>query len=241
MNAHAQKMIIKTIEEGYPGRLNSDQKAFLRGCSISQLMDPTYTTKGLSYLSADAESRVVFESLKRLDTTTAESARCDIRKLLIKAGTDVELNDSDPYGDGDQTSIQDNEVQHQILRSLFSEGGDLEFSLNEPDQLSAFCWLCVNGDKRGVERALKEATKNQPQQRLRELLEKRWTSMRLPPLLLTVAMSKHKATVNHYSGRNIQDMDHLGVFRVLLKYGARPNAKDVTGKTGMNYELVYFT
>jgi hypothetical protein len=52
------------------------------------------------------------------------------------------------------------------------------------------------------------------------------------PLILIVGLSKHKQTVSSYSKRKASDMNHVGVFRVLIRYGARPDAKDVTGKTG---------
>lgn len=64
------------------------------------------------------------------------------------------------------------------------------------------------------------------------MLEQRVSSMRFPPLLLTIAMSKHPNTIHYYTDRPVGQMDHVGVVRVLLKYAARPNAKEVTGKTG---------
>ena len=87
------------------------------------------------------------------------------------------------------------------------------------------------GDTKAVEKALK-ATSLRGQQPLIELMEHRQTSMRVSPLILTVGLSKHKQTVSSYSKRKVSDMDHVGVFRALIRYGARPDAKDVTGKTG---------
>jgi hypothetical protein len=56
--------------------------------------------------------------------------------------------------------------------------------------------------------------------------------MRWSPLIMTVVLSKQKQSVSQYSKRNVAYMDQVEVFRALIRYGARPDAKDVTGKTG---------
>ena len=127
-------------------------------------------------------------------------------------------------------------------------GGDIEHHMREPSGLTSFAWKCIIGDTKAVEKALKTArlrSSKDHTQSLTELLEYRETSMRVPPLILTVAMSKHKQTVKAYSQLNVRivdtvDMDHVGVVRTLIKYGARPNSKDVTGKTSKFYiEFVF--
>jgi len=57
--------------------------------------------------------------------------------------------------------------------------------------------------------------------------------MRLTPLVLTAALSKCKQVITHCSQCDVEDMDYVRVFRVLTRYGARPDAKDVTGKTAV--------
>ena len=220
--------------------LNDEQKAFLHqspfvreglesfltgeGVDIDTQMN---MTRGLSTLSLDEQARELFMCLK-FATSTQQSSEI-IRKLLEKAGTDCRANDADPYGDGDQSLVQQGEAQAQILRNLFSDGGDLEHWMRySPSLLSPFLWMCINGDCKAVENVLKTT----PRKERTQLLEQRVTAMRFTPLLLTIAMSKHPQTVNRYSGRCVSQMDHVGVVRILLQYGARPNAREVTGKTG---------
>lgn len=129
-------------------------------------------------------------------------------------------------------------------------GGDIEHHMREPSGLTSFAWKCIIGDTKAVEKALQTARRrinkeHNTQSLTTELLEYRETSMRVPPLILTVAMSKHKQTVKAYSQLNVRtvdtvDMDHVGVVRTLIKYGARPNSKDVTGKTSKFYDVVVF-
>lgn len=186
-------------------------------------------TMGVSTLSMDKEDRDLLGSLKFPQSTRKSSEI--IRTLLTKAGTDCETNDADPCGNGDQRMVK-NEAQAQILRELFASGGDLEHWWAEypfkRSKLSRFVWLCIMGDAKGVENALS----NTPLEDRRELLEKRVTSMRFPLLILTIASSKHPQTVHRYTARPPHQMDHIGVIRVLLQYGASPNEREVTGKTG---------
>jgi hypothetical protein len=125
-----------------------------------------------------------------------------------------------------------NEAQAQILRELFAFGGDLEHWLAEyprgTSKLSPFVWMCIMGDAKGVEKTLKET----PLEDRRELLEQRVTSMRFSLLILVIAVSKHPQTLHRYTSRPPHQMDHVGVIRVLLQYGASPNEREVTGKTG---------
>ena len=217
---------------GQSNFMNDKQKAYLRSCTPAQMMDIRSITAKMTELSViDPEIRRLESSLKAAKTRF-ETVKI-IQKLLVKAGTDVDQNDNDPYGDGDQTLILGKELEphRQILRNLFAAGGDIEHHMIGNSGLTPFSWSCVMGDTKAVENTLK-ATFLRGQQPLIQLLEHRQTSMRIPPLLLTVALSKHKQTVSKYSKRKVADMDHVGVFRALIRYGARPDAKDVAGKTG---------
>ena len=161
-----------------------------------------------------------------------------IRKLAILSGTDVGMNDRDPYGNGDQSNVGANTIEgeptRQILRELFSEGGDL-MSYFIFKGFSHFALSCGLGNGKAVERAIK-ATKVGSEERMK-LLEKRETSMRFSPLLLTVATSKVKPTVRlkMMTGAREADMDHLGVIKILLRYGAKPDIRDLTGKSVVHY------
>lgn len=229
-------------------RLNDEQKAFLLSAFEKELSQQGGVqellrtggampldqhrkyNEGAATLSMDKETRELVGSLNAVLRSTKQSSEI-VRKLLAKAGTDCDKNDSDPCGDGDQTIVK-NESQAQVLRHLFAAGGDLQLWLLEyplgMSSLSPFVWMCIMGDAKGVENALK----NTPLEDRRELLEKRATSMRFPLLILVIAVSKHPQTVHQYTSRPIDQMDHLGVVRVLLQYGARPNAQEATGKTG---------
>lgn len=221
-------------------KLNDEQRAYLRSTLEGEDLETLLTgvagfdthigtVRGISQLSLDEEARLLSMSLK-FATSTKQSSEI-IRKLLEKAGTDCSRNDADPYGDGDQRLVQNGEAEAQILRDLFSAGGDLEHWMREsPSVLSPFVWMCINGDHKAVEQVLKKSPRDGEERT--QLLEQRVTSMRFTPLILTIAISKLPQTINRYSGRSISQMDHLGVVRILLQYGARPNAREVTGKTG---------
>jgi len=159
-----------------------------------------------------------------------------IRKLAILAGTDLEKNDSDPYGDGDQSGVGEmgtgGEPSRQILRDMFSQGGDLSSYL-QYQGFSTFGMYCASGNMSAVEQAIR-ATKQGSSARM-NLLERRESGVRLSPLLLTVALSKFKPSICSMTKARIEDMDHLGVIRVLLRHGARPDARDLTGKTLCHY------
>jgi hypothetical protein len=114
-----------------------------------------------------------------------------IRRGLAKSGTNLQLNDSDPFGDGDQSEIQSPSKQ-QFYREIFSEGGDITecFGAGMVSQFAVFCLL---GNVPLVMQALEAADKNQanPPDSLVQLLERRETSMRLSPLLLIVSAGKN--------------------------------------------------
>lgn len=222
--------------------LNKDQKAyieqmmkteglesFMRNGGALSHEEHMKHTKAFSALSTDNEAQELEMNLQFCPTTRQSSEI--VRRLLEKAGTNCDKNDEDPFGDGDQTMICgfENENKSQILRNLWSMGGDIEHWLRGyPHSMPAFHFHCVNGDKRRVEAVLKGLSLDERF----KLLEKRVTSMRLTALILTIAMSKHPNTTHQYTRYPIEDMDFIGVIQILLRYGARPNAKEVTGKTG---------
>ena len=89
---------------------------------------------------------------------------------------------------------------------------------------------CSEGDYDTVEHLLNiievadlETRDFQPR---REMLEGRLTPIRLTPLMLTVfGLRKAQLSDETYDGHH-----HLLTVTVLLKYGARPSAKDICGK-----------
>jgi hypothetical protein len=107
--------------------------------------------------------------------------------------------------------------------------------------LSRFAIACISGKVEEVKRALKEVNlPGIPSKSLIDLLETRATSMRLSPLLLIVSMGKNLKFFlsigrdNSASSAQLYE-NQMEVVKVLLQYGARPDAKDVVGKTIFHY------
>jgi len=154
-----------------------------------------------------------------------------IRQLLIEIGTDVNKNDGDPTGDGDQTTIPTVE-KRDVARHLFAAGGDISEHF-AGGGVSKFAMACASGSLKTVQSELLsvKSTAVQPfsnSGELRKLLETRETSMRLSPLLLIVSLGK----VLFMPGSHQQ---FEAVAKLLLKTGASPVAKDVVGKTVAHY------
>lgn len=155
--------------------------------------------------------------------------RAEIRRKLSKSGTDVKKNDDDPFGDGDQSPLRGRSSrEQQIYRDLFAEGGDFEASMLAGD-VPGFPFGCVVGKVDLVKQYLEKETTDDPHpsKGLIELLEKRQTAMRMSPLLLLVAIGKNVPAADSF--------DQIEVAKLLLQYGARPDAKDVCGKTVCHY------
>ena len=154
-----------------------------------------------------------------------------IRQILVEIGTDVDQNDSDPTGDGDQTTISKFESR-DIARHLWATGGDIHDHFTGA-QASKFAMACASGNLKTVQSELQNVKKTAVQpfsksEELRTLLETRETSMRLSPLLLIVSLGK-----NILMSGSHQKFECVA--KMLLKNGASPVAKDVTGKTVSHY------
>ena len=169
-------------------------------------------------------------------TRSLPEMRSIMRRVVELSGTAVEKNDSDPYGDGDQSGVGrlglGGESTRQILRELFSQGADLGIQLVKR-QYSSFAIGCASGNVKAVERFILATEKGSEERQ--QLLERRESGLRLSPLLIAVAHSKGKLHVSMAMGMQIKDMDHVGVVRMLLRHGARPDARELTGKTMSHY------
>ena len=174
------------------------------------------------------EAYQLMDEMSRLSLT---QVRARIRQGLERHGTNVEQNDNDPTGDGDQSPVRLDHDGKQFYRDLFATGGDINNLVDEGfDQvLTPFGFNCVIGTVPKVKEALEKEADNSnnegpPSSALIELLETRETSMRLSPLLMVISMGK-----NIQSGGRL-DAAQLQVVKLLLQYGARPDARDVCGK-----------
>mmetsp|Transcript_12145 Transcript_12145/g.14126 ORF Transcript_12145/g.14126 Transcript_12145/m.14126 type:complete len:578 (+) Transcript_12145:128-1861(+) len=190
--------------------------------------------KPMSTNNVSAQVIQLFQQLATPRPTTQSDAT--MRQLLTLSGTNVKQNDDEPYGNGDQSDVGEpgfkGEQTRQILRNLFSEGADLDSYICFRG-FSPFAFACATGNVSVVKQMLL-ATKFDSIER-KNLLERRETGMRYPPIILTVALYKSR---NHVAMRlhlPESEMDHLSVFKLLLKYGATPDSRDVTGKTIIHY------
>lgn len=121
----------------------------------------------MSQNSKSNEAQYLFQQMAG-GVKPTEVTKSIIRKLAILSGTDVEMNDRDPYCNGDQSHVGvkslKGESTRQILRDLFSQGGDLGSYLVFKG-FSTFALSCGLGHGKAVERAIK-ATKEGSNERM---------------------------------------------------------------------------
>ena len=177
----------------------------------------------------DKSHKKASNKIDRLAMLPLPEKKAMIRQLLIETGTDVEKNDNDPTGDGDQTTISTVE-QRDVARHLWATGGDIIEHLT-PMEISKFAMACASGNLTLAKSELQsvKSTSAQPlvyRKKLISLLETRETSMRLSPLLLIVSVGKNFVP---------KDAKFECVAKLLLQNGASPVAKDVVGKTVAHY------
>jgi len=135
-------------------------------------------------------------------------------KLRRAGGTDASINEADRYGDGDQSPLTGSR-QTGVYRDLWAVGGDLNECMEEgafPD----FVMTCLCGNKEVVKSKLEESND------VKALLEERHTSMRLSVLQIMVACCKNLP--------QFPEELTTEVVALLLKYGARPDARDLVGR-----------
>lgn len=137
------------------------------------------------------------------------------------------MNDADPFGDGDQSPVLGSTDAGEYLEEIHQNAGDFIFD-GLPD-CSPFGASCVRGDLNNIKEALEQADRTgKPPQELIELLEKRETPMRMSPLMMAAACAGLNGDVR-------VQQHHLKCVKVLLSYGARPDARDVAGWTVCHY------
>lgn len=184
------------------------------------------------FLDSTAESNSLLQQLSAPDLSP-DSAKSIVEQLAVLSGTNNEINSRELYGDGDQSLVTDGgERARQILRKLFMQGGDLGPHLINQG-FSPFAIACGLGNPRTVENFIK-GTKEGSKERT-QLLERRETGLRLSPLLLTIALSKGKPYVCSITGAREADMNHVSVIKILLRNGARPDCKELAGKSAVHY------
>jgi hypothetical protein len=160
-----------------------------------------------------------------------QQQRAAIRAGLIQYGTDCDYNDADKFGDGDQSPIATLEGR-AFARNLWSTGADFG-AMMQQRAFSPMAIGAMHGNVTLVETMLRIADytseNGRPSEALLNCLESRESSLRLSPLTMIVSLGKN---INEAAGLRKGQEDCA---RLLLKYGARPDARDVVGKTVVHY------
>ena len=128
-----------------------------------------------------------------LQIVSLDDKRTKVRTLLQSWGTNVQFNDNDPFGNGDQSVIR-TAAERKEARKLFSDGGDLKAAIFARS-FSKFSLACLDGDVGLVRQMMDSASQpmEQPhsrQNKWKELLDGRETAMRHSPLLLLCSVGK---------------------------------------------------
>jgi hypothetical protein len=173
--------------------------------------------------------------IEEIDNLPLDQKKQAIRQFLIEAGTDVNRNDNDLTGNGDQSMIATFQ-KRDLVRQLFAVGGDIHEHVCQQKfhpSMSTFAYACASGFVGDAQSEMKRVKSiesvTQPYSRngdMLNVLETRETSLRLSPLLLIVS-----------AGKNVYGADHRhrDVAKLLLKHGASPVAQDVFGKSAVHY------
>lgn len=188
------------------------------------------TKNALSEMKFDSEAAELMKDVS-LPKSAQQQAQL-YRDMIQTTGTNMEQNDADPLGDGDQTPMRI-ESKCQVFRTIWNNGGDISMLL-QTQSFSSLAMDCITGKKQQVQARLHQAATT-PASLLTALLERRESCFRIPPILLVIGLAKHKPFVQSVTGIHPNHMDHEGVAKVLLQYGARPDAKDVAGKTAVHW------
>jgi len=169
----------------------------------------------------------------RLLQMSLPQAQVYFRQVLSRHGTNVDQNDKDPLGDGDQSRVTRKHAQ--FYREMFACGGDINHHADQGlRQISIFAKHCISGNVKEMKRLLDQAagsSNGPPSPALIQLLERRETSLRLSPLLMLVSIGKNLQMPGSSADDQIQ------AAKLLLEYGARPDARDVCGKTVCHYGM----
>lgn len=145
---------------------------------------------------------------------------------LGRNGTDLTKNREDPFGDGDQRPIY-NRTHAQMHRNVWSAGGDTH-ELFSAGAFPQFIMACMT-ESYDVCKSLLEGCVQEGQKR--ELLESRHSILRLTALALTAVGYRTVRVVGGLTG----SASYLNIVKLLLEHGARPDARDICGKTIVHY------
>jgi len=147
-----------------------------------------------------------------------------IRADLAKNGTDLTRNDADPFGDGDQQPLR-KRAYVETHRNIWVAGGDIREYFASGNH-STMALACLTGNLHQVQRELRDLTGTQ----LTERLERRESTLRLSPIFFCLIGDRQLARPP-----NSPQGQYICIAKELLARGARPDARDVCGKTVAHY------
>lgn len=190
---------------------------------LKELMQSLSTEKLEKFNSLLAnESRKVYTDYQSLDNWDQVYIDVGLK------GTDNTKNTK--TGDGDMTPFRtDNQPFEQFNRNLWCSGGDLIFR-SRKKLLPPFIMFCTIGNVEGVQ-AFIDMCDNEADKV--EMLETRHCILRQSPIFFAIVGLLNGYAAWGYNGPS----DHLGVVKLLLKHGARCDARDQCGKTVLHYCL----
>tara|TARA_B110000977_G_scaffold192857_1_gene266980 strand:- start:562 stop:1374 length:813 start_codon:yes stop_codon:yes gene_type:complete len=146
------------------------------------------------------------------------------RELALLDTCDVELNRRDVYGDGDQSFIRD-----EGKRKQFRDVNGVFFDLRQDlDSVSTFWMACFTGNFEYMANRIHEV-KGSPT-KLKQLLERRETKLRAPPLIAATYAASIALS-------DPPTRERVKTARILIASGANVNAKDVAGCTALAHCL----
>ena len=176
--------------------------------------------------------------------------------------TSAAINDADPLGDGDQSSLKNfmpgSKSQSLVdtwcnglsfgylIRNADLNGGLVEsgHSLSEIAEalgVPAFPHLALAvAASRGMAERVEALLKPLSGEALHDVLERRVSPLRLSPLLLACAGSRCIGKSNQLNPQDEASADYIRVVTLLLRAGARIDAKDVLGMTPWHHCLTSF-
>ena len=164
---------------------------------------------------------------------------------VVQKACNIKLNKLDAFGDGDQSRLSIRPgTPGPDLEAYWSTGGNFSPLGQNAGIYSALLRAAAWGNRQEVAAILEEFRKTVPadqmEEKLKQLLERRESSMRASPLYACIIGARH---MNERDPRCLfawlhrppkEEIDHYGCAELLLDAGANPNAKVSRGILGLS-------
>ena len=161
-----------------------------------------------------------------LENSENDDYRKQLRSIIAKS-TNLKLNDSDLYGNGDQSKIiHFPGTSGQDLIEVWSSGADYNpMDSNMAKSYPQFYMHCFYGNYDNVLAILSDA-ENISLEHIRKILDKRVSLLRFSALMFCISGA---SMIDSFPIESKKLARHLDVTKLLIKYGADINAKDLAG------------